>query len=133
MRSKLPTLGFALILSAMIVCGCGPGRQQPTEVVEAPGEVRAARDAALAYASERYGEEVPPPDTAWKEENITPGWPKMPVPGWSEYRFTAEDWVVTIGHAVLPPEQTVYQVKVKNRTRRFEWEGEVDAVGQVVE
>jgi predicted secreted protein len=133
MNDKLFVVGLVLILIATIVSGCGPGRQRPTEAVEAPAEVRAARDAALAYVSERYGEEVPPPQTAWKEENITPGWPRMPVPGWSEYRFTAEDWVVTVGHAVLPPEQTIYQVKVKNRTGRFEWDGEVDAAGQVAE
>jgi hypothetical protein len=131
MKGKLHTLGLALILSAVIVSGCGPFIAR--ETIEAPPEVQEARNAALAYVGQRYGEKVPPPETAWKEENITPGRPEAPVPGWVEYRFNAANWVVTIGHAVLPPEQTIYQFKVKNRTRQYEWEGQVDAAGRVVE
>ena len=32
MRSKLSTLGFVLILSALVLGGCGPAPAQPTEV-----------------------------------------------------------------------------------------------------
>jgi hypothetical protein len=223
MNSKLSTLGFVLILSALVFSGCAPPTAQPTEsltvtegeycsdkstgarlsyqeaveiaqnsecleqgqlketrfcnedtgtwwidldigkpgcmpacvvhvsdktveinwrctgvlplegAVEVPEGVQAVRDAALNYLSEHYGEETPDPSLVWTEENITPGWPEAPTPGWSEYRFTAEGWVVTIGHAVLPPEQIVYQVAVANRTTGFRWEGEVDAAGQVKE
>ena len=133
MKGKLSILGLVLIVSALIVSGCGPTKDQPTEDVEAPDEVRAARDAALAYISEQYGEQVPAPGLTWTEENITPGWPVAPVPGWIEYRFTAEDWVVTIGHVVLPPERIIYQVAVTNRTTGFQWKGEVDATEYVAE
>jgi hypothetical protein len=53
------------------------------------------------------------------------------VTGWAEYRFSAENWMVTIGHAVVPLEQIVYQVTMTNQNTGFRWEGQVDAVGQV--
>lgn len=142
MKSKLYILGLMLILSALIVSGCGTTTAQPTEVptdtrtgeaVEAPEGVRDALDAALAYFSANYGDEAPAPGLTWMGENITPGWPEAPVPGWVEYQYTAEDWVITIGHAVLPPEWTIYQVTVTNPTTGFQWEGEVDAAGQAAE
>jgi len=72
MKSKLSTLASVLILSALILSGCGPGLAQPTEVsMPAPTEpvaepltvipattptvaveasdAQAARDAALTY------------------------------------------------------------------------------------
>ena len=41
--------------------------------------------------------------------------------------------MVSVTYAVLPPEQTIYQVVVTNRDARFEWRGEVDATGQATE
>lgn len=152
MKSKLSTLGFVLILSALIVSGCAPPTTSPEIIVEPsvspmpegghitptatpmevaeepPEEVCAARDAALAYVSERYGEEAPA--LGWTGGSTLP---ENPPPGWSEYQYTAEDWVVTVGHAVLPPEQIVYQIVVANPTTGFQWEGEVNAVLQVTE
>ena len=82
MKSKLSILGLGLILSALILSGCGPGLAQPTEVsMPAPTEpvaepltvipattptvaveasdAQAARDAALTYIIELYDEKGP--------------------------------------------------------------------------
>jgi len=159
MKSKLSTLVFVLILSAVIVSGCGTTTAEPIKVptdtptkvptaiptqvpTAAPTEVVVevsewvldARDAALAYVSEQYGEEAPAPGLTWAGGSTLP---ENPPPGWSEYQFTPEDgtgdWTITIGHAVLPPDQTVYEVTVINETTGFQWEGKVDAVGQVID
>jgi hypothetical protein len=132
MKSKLSILGLVLILSALILSGCRSSEaQRPT--VEVPDEVRAARDATLAHVSEHYGEQAPAPDLIWIEKNVTPGWPESPVPDWVEYRYTSEDWVITIGYVVRPPEWIVYRVVVTNQTTGFQWKGEVDAAGQATE
>jgi hypothetical protein len=121
MKSKLSTLGFVFVLSALIVSGCKPVTVQPTEVPttapteaateqptkvptttppevaeEAPDEVRAARDAALAYVSGRYGEQAPALGLTWTGERTTP----EGVVGSETYQYMpedgAEDGVVTI-------------------------------------
>ena len=72
------------------------------------------------------------PELEWNEENITPGWPNEPVPGWMEYRFTTEGWEITIGYAVVAPDQVVYQVAAIS-SDGLRWEGEVDGSGQLVD
>ncbi|MFQ5856877.1 MAG: hypothetical protein ACE5LU_14785, partial [Anaerolineae bacterium] len=102
----------------------------PTEVaVEFPDDVRAARDAGLAYVIEHYGDQAPAPGLTWEEEPTTP----EGLVGAATYEFTSGNWVVTLSHAVVPPEMRVYQVVVANQTTGFQWEGEVDAAGQVTE
>ncbi len=150
MKSKLYTLGLMLILSALVVTGCGPITAQPTAVplpvvtklpivvpltsppaiiptvaVEA-SDVQAARDAALTYISEHYGEQAPALSLSWTEE-FTPGNPLCDL---ASYRYTAEDWVVSIPYRTRP---MVYQVVVTNQPTGFQWEGTVDASGQVTE
>ena len=88
MRSRLHFVGLVLTLSALIFSGCRPITAQSTEVVvpipEEPivealtpipsavptaaveaADVRAARNAALAYLSERYGEQAPSLGLKW--------------------------------------------------------------------
>lgn len=130
---------IALLLALLVLAaGCGPGPAQPTEVptptpteiaVEVPDDVRAARDAALAYVSENYPDQVPPPGLTWAEESTTP----EGLVGWVTYEFRAEDWVITIGTAVVPPEMRRYEVMVDNPASGFYWEGRVDAEGRVAE
>jgi hypothetical protein len=129
-RKRLLILGIVLSLSGWILGGCGPG---PAEDVDVPESVVEARDAALAIIGERYAAEAPATGLTWAAENITPGWPDRPVAGHVDYRFTADEWVVSVGYAVLPPEQTIYKVVVTNAATRFEWRGQVDAAGQVSE
>lgn len=113
---------------------CGPTTSQQTEVTKAnPTGISVealdpwlARNAALAYVIEHYSERAPAPGLTWTEERTD--WV-----GWAEYRYTAEDWVITIDHAVLPPERIVYQIKVTNEITGFEWKGEIDAAWKVTE
>ena len=130
MRKRSLILGIVLLLSSWILSGCGPS---PALDVEVPDSVLRSRDAALSIIGERYAAEAPATGMTWIAENVTPGWPDRPVPGQVDYRFTADEWVVSVSYAVLPPEQTIYEVVVTNQTTRFEWRGEVDADGQVAE
>jgi len=101
---------------------------QVTEQV-APDDVRAVRNTALAYLSERYGEQAPPPGLTWAEERSTPDvWG-----GSGTYRYTAEDWVVQVYYPMMPPETVVYLVTVANRATGFHWEGQIDTAGGVTE
>jgi hypothetical protein len=154
MKGKLFTLEFVLILSTLIVSGCGPTTAEPTTVpttevateqpttvptatptevaVEAP-DPQAARDAALAYVTENYGEQAPASGLTWTEEVITP----EGLVGSSTFQYTPEegagDWVVTVSFTLVAPQATIYQVVVANPTTGFRWEGEVDASGEVTE
>ena len=163
MKTKPSILGFALILFVLLAVGCGRKTDQPTEVpiatteeiptttptdvptvaptavpsaipTEVEGEVSEwvlpARQSTLDYISEQYGEEAPALHLAWTG-GITD--PETPTVGWSEYQFFSGDWLITIGHPVVPPELTVYQVAVTNQATGFEWEGEVDVGGEVTE
>jgi hypothetical protein len=130
MSNKLLILGFLLSLCSWILSGCGSG---PAEDVKVPDSVLQARDAALEIIREHYPAETPAAGLTWAAENITPGWPDRPVTGHVDYRFTADKWVVSIGHGVLPLEQIIYDVVVTNEATRFEWQGEVDALGKVTE
>jgi hypothetical protein len=101
---------------------------QVTEQV-APDDVRTIRDTALAYISERYGEQAPALDLTWAEERSTPDiWS-----GSGTYRYIAGDWAVQVCYPMIPPESVVYLVTVGNRATGFHWEGQVDAAGRVTE
>jgi hypothetical protein len=108
----------------------GEVTERPTrEPVEASEWVLAARDAALAYLGDQYGDQAPPLGLTWREAYTTPeGWI-----GSSVFEFTAGDWVIAISYPIVPPERTVYQATVTNQITGFQWEGKVDATGQVTE
>ena len=61
------------------------GHARPDETTEWFDAVR-ARDAALAFLSERYGERAPGLDLAWNETDATPGAPDKPLPGATKLR-----------------------------------------------
>lgn len=111
------------------------GRFEDGHTCPSPEAVISARDSALVYLIRRFGDMIPKPGPDWMEELITP----EGLPEWVEYRFTtvteagAREWVVTAGHAILPPDQIRYQIKVANPATGFRWEGDVDSVGQVHE
>jgi hypothetical protein len=104
--------------------------EKPTrEPVKASEWVLAARDAALAYLADQYGDQAPPLGLTWREAYTTPeGWV-----GSGDFEFTAEDWVIAISYPIVPPERTIYQVTVMDQITGFQWEGKVDATGQVIE
>jgi hypothetical protein len=91
--------------------------------------VLAARDAALAYLIEHYGEQAPWPNFIWLEEETTP----EGMVGHVAYQYAAADWVVKVSYPVVAPEWTVYHVWVSNTSSGFEWEGRVDGSGRVPE
>ena len=156
MKGKLYTLGLSLILGVLVTTGCVPAADQPADstpavlepsitpisegehtpptptptvtAVGVPEEVWAARDAALQFVFEQYGEQVyPPPGMDWLEENTTP----EGLIGSTTYRFTARDLTVTVSFPLAAPDATIYQVLVENAATGFRWEGEVDPSGQV--
>lgn len=98
-------------------------------VPEAPEHVLLARDAALGYVSEEYGQSGLGSGLAWEEQRITP----EGIVGAETYQYTTADWVVSVSYPVVAPEMMVYQVSVVNRSTGFQWEGEVDAHGTVTE
>ena len=149
MKSKLHIVGLALVLSTLIISNCGPTAAEPiavpttapteppveaptatpTEVaIEIPDPAR-GRDAALAYVAVNYGEQALAPGLTWVEELTTP----EGLVGSSSFQYTAGDWVVMVFFPVVAPENVVYQVVVTNQATGFQWEGEVDAAGQVTE
>ena len=85
MKGTLSIFGL-LVLIALLISGCGadedPSQAPPTatatlepekaqEPVELPNPLR-ARDAALLYLSQSYGERAPSLDQVWTEQNTTP-------------------------------------------------------------
>ncbi|GEM_PF-998420 len=134
LRKVIVVLLALLVLAA----GCGPGPAQPTEVptptpteaaVEVLEDVLTTRDAALNYISQNYPEQAPAPDLAWEGGRTTP----EGLVGSETYKYTADDWVVTISYPVVAPEYLVYQIVVENPTTGFKWEGELDAEGNLTE
>ena len=111
---------------------CSPGGQAtggegPT--VQVPDPAR-ARDVALDYVLDRYSEVVFPPSGAnWTEENVT----AEGLVGASTFKYTAADLVVTVSFPIVAPDLTIYTVVVTNQASGFQWEGEVNAAGQVTE
>jgi hypothetical protein len=76
---------------------------------------------------ERYGAMgFPPPGADWTVEQ-----PSGELVGYSEFRFSAADVVVTVGYPITAPDATVYEISVTSPD--FQWEGEADAAGQVIE
>lgn len=148
MKGRLVTvitlLTLSLIVSA-IVAACGPAAVEPTlvptvaptkepteapsptPVEEIPEAVRAARDAALQYVRQNYGAQAPPADLDWAGERTT----EEGLLGVSSFRYTAGEWVMDIDAPVVAPENVVYQVALSNASAGFQWEGQVDARGEV--
>jgi putative hemolysin len=109
---------------------CGPGGQAAGPSAEV---VAARRDAVLAYVSEQYGDEAPASAIEWQltslEESIAPDGSPAEV----AYRFAAGDWAVTISYGGGMSGPTVYSVEISNPVTGFEWQGRVDASGQVTD
>lgn len=141
-RNVIVVLLALLVLAA----GCAPAPAQPTAAptahptelptptpteaaVEVPDEVRAARDAALAYIVELYPDDAPAPGLTWTEERTTP----EGLVGSETFEYTADDWRVTISYPVVAPENVIYQIVVENPTTGFKWEGKLDAGGNLTE
>jgi putative hemolysin len=118
---------------------CGPATEdvQPAEMPVTPTDAPVpmpdpawAREAALGFVFDRYGEVVfPAPGSDWAVENIT----EEGLVGGSTFRYTASDVVVTISFPVVNPANTVYRITVVKEATGFRWEGSVDAAGEIIE
>lgn len=126
-KMVLPCMVAVVVVMSVVSCG-GPAATEKPSSPQASPEVLAARDAALTYVREHY-DEAPAEGLSWTERRVTP----EGLVGAETYEYAAEDWVVTVSYGVVAPEWTVYRVSVTNQSSGFEWEGRVDASGQVPE
>jgi hypothetical protein len=92
-----------------------------------------ARDAALAYLSERYSERAPRLDLNWNMTDATPGAPEKPLPGATNLRYEAGNWAITVDYPVVRPDLVEYEIVVVNETTGFRWAGKVTSSGEVTE
>jgi hypothetical protein len=145
MKNRGSTWGIVLVLGAFVISGCGTDAAQLTEIspvaqtalptavptgaVPAAPDPRSARDIALAYIVEHYDGPGPAPDLAWVEEVVTP----EGLVGSSTYQYAAGEWVVTVSFPIAASDATSYQVVAVDQSTAFQWEGSVDAAGQVME
>lgn len=130
---------FVIALAA--VAGCVlPSPQaspSPSSTIDAntddtsipPPDPKFAREAALSYMSIYHTQSAPKGELFWTEENITP----EGLVGSNAVRYAAEDWIVTVSYPVVAPEAVIYQVEVTNEGDGIQWQGTVDAIGQITE
>jgi hypothetical protein len=83
----------------------------------------------LAYIAEKYSDRAPARWLTWAEENITP----EGLVGSSTFRYTADGWVVTVSFPIVAPQATIFSVVVTNEAMGFQWQGAMDAAGQMEE
>ena len=96
---------------------------------KAPDLVAEAFYATLAYLLQNHPDRAPEVGLPWISRDATP----KDVVGSGIYEFMAGDWLVTVSYPIVAPEATVYHVRFLNQSTGFQWEGEVDAGGQVSE
>ncbi|MEJ2207983.1 MAG: serpin family protein, partial [Anaerolineae bacterium] len=142
MEHKLSGLILTLVLvsSLFLTAGCGPAATPLPPAPEAgqdgqgadgdstlPPDPATARDAALAYLAEAYGDLAPALDLAWTETEADAGG----LVGSSTFEYTAPagvgEWLVAVSFPIVAPDQTIYRVLVSNQALSFQWQGEVDA------
>lgn len=96
---------------------------------EIPDGVISAREAALSHILKNYGEQVfPAPGSNWETRRTTP----EGQVGSEAFEFYSGDIDIIINYPVVAPQNVVYHVVVTKSTG-FQWEGDVDAAGQVNE
>lgn len=131
---RFQTFLTAFVLSILSACGSYQvqiendvaGADIPAAQV-APVEVLVARDTALFYLREIYGESIPPGDTVWTLTQM----PSDGLVGASNFRFESLGWTVVITFPIVLPEETIYTIELFNSTSGFHWQGQVDAQGNV--
>lgn len=138
MRHKL-WVPIVITLVASLAAGCAPasGPAQPTPVPDeaevAFPNAAEARDAALAYLRQSHAAAAPPADLSWAEEDTTPA--GLVGSSTVVYRAPAEsgEWLVTVTYPIVALEQTVYSITVENEATGFQWQGEVNAAGEIAD
>jgi hypothetical protein len=146
-RLKLMRVIPLLIVVALVAAGCGataapgeptPGDPTPTQEPAGPtpatGQIggsnpAGARDVALAYLAQTYGEQAPPAGLDWTEKDVT----GQGLLGASTFEYTSGDWTITISYPIVAPQATIYRITLDNPATGFSWAGRVDAWGAVSE
>jgi len=133
MRKTWFVLGLLVTVGLVMLSGCGVAKaQEPIdEATPAAADVlgpEGARDAALAYIREHF-ETAPAAGLDWVTEDLTP----EGLLGKSTLSYTAGDWKVTVAYPVVHAALVVYEVKATNEVLGFEWQGQVNAAGEVAE
>jgi hypothetical protein len=82
----------------------------------------------LDYLREIFGDEAPPAELDWAEEDTT----SSGVTGSTTVQYRAEGWMLELGYPMSAPDAVVYEVMLFGRDG-FYWEGKVDTSGQVME
>ena len=133
MKGKMMYLGILLVVSVLLLSGCGAGSSalEPTPDGQSsrPSDPVAARDAVLAYLAENYGSEASVAGLAWTETHTKP----EELVGGESYEYAAGDWLIAVSYPVVAPENVIYTIVVSNPSTGFRWEGQVDAQGEVTE
>jgi hypothetical protein len=107
----------------------------PTDVTDVPPDhptivdPKSARDVALAYIRTYHPGTGPSKDAFWFEETV---YAEDQVE-LSTLIYRYESWVVQVTFPVVPPEGTIYTVTIERSTPKFQWQGLVNAYGQVAE
>lgn len=129
---------FTLIVvftNVLIACGAPVvSDEQPSVETEgnedtASVEVLVARGLALFHIRDNYPDKSPPEDLQWEERRIT----SEGLVGSNKFEFTSGDWVILISFPVTAPESTIYTIQVLNPVSGFEWQGEVNPTGNVIQ
>jgi hypothetical protein len=99
---------------------------EPTEA--APEMVQNAVDAALAYLRQSQNEAAPPENLDWTATYTG----ESGLVGAGKYQFLADDWLITVDYPIVNPADTIYDIVATQISTGVVWQGQVDAVGQVL-
>lgn len=134
-RPTLQILSIMLVTSAILAGGCGTMElgiinPEPANAgLGIPDGVIVAREIALMHLRETYGSTAPPVGLQWQGDYVEQG----ELVGSGAYRFTSGSWMLNIEYPIVAPEATVYSIELINDELDFQWQGQVDARGGIIE
>ncbi len=145
MKRKLFLISLMLLISAFFLASCdsdstptdkttppietATGDETEAPLVEIPEGVITARESAMSYVLSNYNVQVfPAPGSNWEAERTTP----ENLVGSESYEFYAGDINIAITYPIVTPQNVIYHVVI-GKGADFQWEGDVDAAGQVTE
>ncbi len=148
MLRKGAVLWLILSLAVASLCTCDQASPQPTETLDvvptlaeptplspdlpaptASTGLLTVRESVLAYVRDRFPVDAPPASLVWLEERATP----PGLIGSETYRYSTEGWVLTISYPVTDPASVVYNAVLVSLNAPFQWQGQVDGNGRVIE
>jgi hypothetical protein len=126
-------LWILLAILITLLSGCGTmelGIMTP-ETADAglgiPEGVIIAREIALMYLRDAYGDSAPSEGRQWQADYIE----SEGMVGTGVYQYTSPPWVMNIEYPIVAPEATVYTIEIFSNDSDFQWKGTVDARGDV--